>query len=103
MAMESLALAHMDFDALGSPPAWQVELGATEALGDVPVNAYDLPEEAPVMAALARPGAKTASGPAAVAGARPPLPDPVVPADPVALAHAAVAGADDLAGLRRAL
>ena len=39
--MESV-LGYNDAKAL---LAWQIELGATEAIGDVPVNRYELPEK----------------------------------------------------------
>ncbi len=68
---------------------WQVELGADEAMLDVPTDRYGLPDEAP---AILR----------AVAPATPTLPDepaPVAPVDPVAVASAAAAAATDLASL----
>ncbi|QJF52303.1 uracil-DNA glycosylase [Roseobacter ponti] len=77
---------------------WQVELGATEAIGDMPVNCYELPDTmpgtAPKQAAPAAPGTRAgaaAGSPAAVA------------ADPVAEAERAAMAATDLDGLRAAL
>lgn len=64
--------------------AWQVELGATEAIGEAPVDRY---------AAAAEP----ASPPAA------PLPQVESAEDPVQAAEAAAAAAGDLAGLAAAL
>jgi DNA polymerase len=101
--MESPALDQMDFDTLHALLAWQVELGVTEAIGDTPVNAYDLPEAAPVIAALAKPKAAVAAKPVTGHETRPPLPDPIAAPDLVAQAHAAAANAGDLAGLRVAL
>ncbi|RAP42382.1 uracil-DNA glycosylase [Rhodovulum viride] len=68
--------------------AWQVELGATEAIGESPVNRYEEVRPAPAprpVAAAAAPAAR----PAAV--------------DPVALARAAAAAAQDLEGLAAAM
>jgi len=68
---------------------WQVELGADEAIGDVPLDRYELVAEAP------KP--KVAKGKPAVA------PIPVAEVDAVAVAKQAAAGAVDLAGLEAAL
>ncbi|WP_108485232.1 uracil-DNA glycosylase [Oceaniglobus ichthyenteri] len=96
--MES-RLDQMDFDTLTALLAWQVELGADEPIGDLPVDRYELPDAAVPMAAVAPP---PKPGPAK-AGARPPLPPPMEKADPVALAHTALSGVRDLAGLRAAM
>ncbi len=66
--------------------AWQVELGATEAIGDDPVAAYDLPD-------------RTARRvvPSAAEAAPPPT------ADPVAEAEASAAAAPTLDALREAI
>ncbi|WP_121062774.1 uracil-DNA glycosylase [Chachezhania antarctica] len=66
---------------------WQIELGATEAIGDVPVNRYEL---------------ETAPKPARAA---PSVAAPVVQeeVDPVAVAMAEAARADSLEDLRAAL
>ncbi len=73
--------------------AWQIELGATEAIGDAPVNRYELPEKSakPASAAPLKPA--VAPGPAA--------PEPTV--DPVAAAKSAAANAGSLEGLKEAL
>jgi DNA polymerase len=68
---------------------WQIELGATETIGDVPVNRFDLEDPAP------RPRA-TVSATAAPPVAR-------AAADPVTEAEAAAAAAADLPALREAL
>ncbi|MEI4196166.1 uracil-DNA glycosylase [Roseovarius sp. E0-M6] len=67
---------------------WQIEMGATEAIGDAPIDRYEL----------------------AVAAAKPaPIEAPTDPvptgddADPIAEARAAAAKADDLGGLKAAM
>lgn len=69
---------------------WQREMGADEAMLDVPLNRYDL-DPAPCAAA---PVAADAPAPAAA---------PVIAADPVAAARAAAAAAGDLAALAAAM
>ena len=82
----------MDHHAALACLDWQIELGATEAIGDLPVNRYELAQPAP--AARGR-----ASG--AAAG---PVPAPAAAApDPVAEARAAAGGAASLEALRAAL
>ncbi|PKQ12479.1 MAG: uracil-DNA glycosylase [Alphaproteobacteria bacterium HGW-Alphaproteobacteria-1] len=68
--------------------AWQIELGATEAIGDVPLNRYELSEKATKTVARAR---------AASPEPAPPVTDPVVEAETAARA------APTLAALRDAL
>lgn len=74
----------MDFHLARALLAWQLELGADEPVGDVPVNRYDLPAEVPkpavVQAVVAEPRATVA-------------------ADPVEVARAAASAAGDLADL----
>ncbi len=70
---------------------WQVELGVDEAIGETPVNRYDMPAAAPKPVPPA---------PAPVAEAPPP---PVAVADPVAIARTAADGAGDLDALQAAL
>lgn len=77
----------LDFYSLRALLEWQVELGADEAIGDVPVNRYDSP--AKVEKAVA-PGAPTVAVRAEGDGA-------------VAEARRAAAGAGDLEALRAAL
>jgi DNA polymerase len=68
--------------------AWQIELGATEAIGDVPLNRYDLPEKS------AKPATRTA-------GASPaPAPQAT---DPIAEAEATARAAPTLDALRAAM
>ena len=68
---------------------WQIELGATEAIGDAPVNRFEVAEAAPSTRAAAVPAALP--------------PEPATAADPVAEAKAAAAAAPDLAALREAI
>ncbi len=77
-------------DAALAALQWQVEMGATEAIGDTPVNRYAL---------SAQPARKKA------ALAAPPAPAPAAPpaVDAVAEARAAAAAAPDLAALEAAL
>lgn len=75
--------ARMDFQTARALYAWQVELGADEAVGDLPVNRYE-----------------AAPSPVPVAAATAPALEPAPAAeDPVALARAAAAGAKSLEDL----
>lgn len=67
--------------------AWQIELGATDAIGDAPVNRYDCAE--PARQASTRPAPAAAGAPAS--------------ADPVAEARAAASAARSLDALREAI
>jgi len=69
---------------------WQIELGADEAIGDEPLDRYELVVEAPKPKPVAKPKPSGA-------------PIPVVEVDAVAVAKAAAAGATDLAELESAL
>ena len=76
---------------------WQIELGADEAIGDVPLDRYELVAQAPkIKAAQARPAGKPAAKPSII-------PTPIVEVDAVAVAKATAAAAMDLAGLEAAL
>lgn len=79
----------VDYHNAAAMLAWQIELGADECIGDVPVNRYDVPPPAP-KPAIAR----------IVQTAEPEMPSEI---DPVAAARAAAASASDLDGLRAAL
>jgi DNA polymerase len=70
---------------------WQIELGATEAIGDAPVNRFELADPVPSPKASG-----SARAPDTAADAAP-------AADPVAEAEAAAAAAGDLAALRDAI
>ena len=72
---------------------WQVELGATEAIGDSPVNRFDLPESQP------RPKLKNTVNESVVTHAAPRN----AGIDAAAVAGRVAANANDLAGLRNAL
>lgn len=72
---------------------WQVELGATEVIGDAPVDRYAVAEEARQEAAHA---------PAVTSGAAAPTPRPKLTVDPVGVARGMAANArslDDLCGV----
>ncbi|WP_210529410.1 uracil-DNA glycosylase [Rubellimicrobium arenae] len=71
---------------------WLLELGADEAIGEDPVNRYDLAARAPAPAPAA-PAAPPMSAPAVATG----------PADPVATARALAREARDLAALAAAM
>ncbi len=71
---------------------WQVELGADEAIGDTPVNRYEIPEK------LAKPAASAVS-PAMT----PPEPAEPVKVDAIAVARELAQSAADLDALRTAL
>jgi len=78
----------MDYHQAAELLAWQVELGATEAICDTPVNRYEVP----------------ASQPKAKAAAKGPQPmRPSAEPDLVALAQRAAAGAQSLEELQAAL
>jgi len=75
---------------------WQIELGATEAIGNQPVSRYQEPSvQAPV-------GQKTADKPVAVTMVAPSNPSQIAD-QAVAVAENAAARADDLASLRAAI
>ncbi|WP_101068759.1 uracil-DNA glycosylase [Roseovarius salinarum] len=80
-----------DIRALRDLLAWQVELGATEAIGDAPVNRYAL------AAGEAAPGSAAARTEAAPPAER------TREDDPVAVAKDLAEGARDLAALRAAI
>ncbi|QFT57572.1 Uracil DNA glycosylase superfamily protein [Sulfitobacter sp. THAF37] len=71
---------------------WQIELGAAEAIGDGPVNRYEVP------ATMEKPKAAQPAPPVAGATAA-----PAAKVDPVAVAEQAAAGAATLEDLRAAM
>jgi DNA polymerase len=85
--MESPA-DQLDYDTAAAMLLWQAELGADEAMGDQPVNRYELAAEAPKMTA-----------PAQVAAA---APVDALAVDAVAAAQAVAEKAGDLAALAEA-
>jgi uracil-DNA glycosylase len=92
----------LDFDSALAALAWQVELGADEAICEMPVNRYDAGVQAAARVAAAQVPAPR--GLPAVPPPRLAAPDAAAElAICVAEAQAAAALADDLAGLRAAL
>ena len=85
-----------DWHAALAALEWQVELGLADAIGEAPVNRYDLAEAAPRAPAVPPRAAPVQ------AAAPPPAPEAVA-ADPVALARTAAAGAASLEALREAI
>lgn len=81
--MESVSGTHTALALL----AWQIELGATEAIGDAPVNRYDAPDRAP------RPETESPPRPAASAAK----------SDPVDVARQAAQASPDLGRLKSAI
>ncbi|TDK43766.1 uracil-DNA glycosylase [Antarcticimicrobium luteum] len=95
--------SQIDYHTARALLEWQVELGATDAVGDTPVNRYELPDKAaPALKAPgAAPAAVAANAPASAAAASGPAPAPAL--DPVAVARAAAEGAGTLEALRAAM
>lgn len=88
----------ISYDAALAAFEWLIELGATDPVGDEPVNRYDLvtPEPAPTAAPVAAPPETRPQRPA-------PVQVPVDMVDPVAVARVAAARAATLEDLRAAL
>ncbi len=78
---------------------WQVELGATEALCEEPVNRYELAAPAP----KGRQGQQAGQQPGQKPGMPPPVAPKPKPVDPVAEARKAAAAAAELPLLRAAM
>ncbi len=78
----------LDYHTARALLEWQIELGATDAIGDAPVDRYALPDTAP-----------KAKKPAAVQAA----PEKPKQVDPVQLAKEAAQGAESLDQLRAAM
>lgn len=96
MGMESA----LDYQTARALLDWQIELGATEAIRDTPIDRYALPEAAPW------PGkSKAKSAAKADAGSIPATPGavPMAAVDAVAIARKAAQAAGSLAALRAAL
>lgn len=83
-----------DYHAALAALAWQVDLGADEALGEMPTNAYDLPEKPSWTARAAAPAAPATAAlkPAAKPGA-------VAKSEAVEMARAVAAGCHNLQDL----
>ena len=87
---------HLDWHMARAALQWQAELGVSEAVGDVPIDRYEVPAQSPKLPT----GAATQPGPSAVADA----PAAAMTAvDPVVLAEAAASAAKDLPALQFAL
>jgi uracil-DNA glycosylase family 4 len=88
--------SHPEFYAARALLEWQVELGATEAICDTPINRFELPE--------AQPKAAAASGAVAPAELpKGPQPAAALAVDAVAVARAAAQSSGDLAALSEAM
>jgi DNA polymerase len=82
--------------------AWQVEVGATDAISDHPLDRYSLPDRAPWLPARDTPPAPAGrkAAPAEPAREAPPPSPPAPDVDPVAEAEAAAGAAQTLEDLR---
>jgi len=85
----------LDFHSARALLEWQVELGATEAIGDVPVNRYELPDKQAKPAAKAKPAGQAIQPGVAPVAER--------AEDPVMVARKAAASAGSLEALAGAL
>ncbi|MDX2484741.1 MAG: uracil-DNA glycosylase [Pseudodonghicola sp.] len=85
--------SQIDFHTARALLEWQIELGATDAIGDTPVNRYDLPDKLRPVPKVAAVAAETAP---ATARPRPKL-------DPVEVARAAAQAAPTIEALRAAM
>lgn len=81
----------MGFHTMKALLEWQLEMGASEAIGDAPVDRYALPAQTPK-----KPAPATKAAPPA-----PPAPAPAI--DAVAAARQAAGAVDDLGGLQAAM
>ena len=85
--------SQIDYHTARALLEWQVELGVTDAIGDAPVNRYDLPDKLrPAARQVVEPVAEAPAGPVAARQA-----------DPVAVARAAASAAQTLEALRDAM
>lgn len=75
--------------------AWQVEMGADEALAEAPIRRFDVPDE-PLARTRAAVPARASADPSPAMGTA----SPAVPATPAGTAAALAAAARDLPGLR---
>jgi len=98
LAGGAFSLEHMesslDFHEMRAALQWQIDLGATEAIQDLPVNRYESAEKT---AKSATDASRARGGPQATLNANPDSPDPV------AVAKTTAAGANSLAELHAAL
>ena len=86
----------LDFHTAKALLEWQIELGATDAVGDVPVNRYDLPD---VLSKPDQPEKPASSDRVSVVADR----VETEKADPVSEAQATAAAADSLEALEAAM
>jgi uracil-DNA glycosylase family 4 len=97
----------MSYDALVAALDWQVDLGVDEAIGEEPINRYELDPQGPRLDAWIKKDtpAVTQTTPPADTGRGPVPPVPMIQTgpDPVAVAQGAAAGAASLTALRDAL
>lgn len=89
--MDSEQQYHANLAAL----RWQLEMGATEAIGDAPVNRFELPDKPAQRKPVRKPAPHATSSPA--------FAPPPAAIDPVTIAREASAAAGDLPALRAAL
>ncbi len=92
----------LDHETARALLAWQVELGADEAIGDAPVNRFELPQEAPRRLTVAVAPAPVQAAPRPGAAVKAAAVEAVA-VDAVAVARQAAAQAQDLQQLRSAL
>ncbi|MBK0326444.1 uracil-DNA glycosylase [Rhodobacteraceae bacterium F11138] len=92
----------LDFHTARALLEWQIELGATEAIGDAPVDRYALPDVAP-WSGKARSNPAASAAPRAGRNAPAAGTIPMAETDPVDLARQAAQGAMTLDALRAAL
>ncbi len=89
--MDSASEYHAGLAAL----RWQVEMGATEAIGDAPINRFEMPDKPPQRKTARKSLAQATSAPVS-------LPPPGA-VDPVTIAREAAAASGDLDALHTAL
>lgn len=96
----------MDYHALLAALDWQVELGAIDPIGEMPVDRHALPDAGPRLEAWVRKAAPVAGAPGKADRVQPAPAHPAAPipeADPVDEARAAAAAAQSLDALLAAL
>lgn len=84
---------HFDWHQAKAALDWQRELGVTDAIGEDPINRYELPDQ------IAKPKPKVAAKPSDVQ----PTPVPVMRTDVIKAAESAAKAANDLVALRAAI
>ncbi|MGZ9809496.1 uracil-DNA glycosylase [Pseudoroseicyclus sp. H15] len=100
--MDRISPDSLSYDAALAALAWQVELGADEAIGEAPVNRFDLPAASPKVAPEAAPKPAERGERAAEAIAHAP-PESAAPVDAVEEAQKAAAAAQSLPELAAAM